>query len=92
LTVSHQAIELQTNTPIGTVFYGGLARGKVVQLHLSLHQLEREPEILGFLIEESDSGFVKPFGEWIRENSVGAGMVLFTEVGAEPKIQTIEVR
>lgn len=90
--MSHAAIELVTGLPIATAFFGGADRGKVVQLHLSAHQLKREPAIVEFLIEDSDSGFCEPFGEWLRRETIGAGMVLFTEVGSEPKIPTIAVK
>jgi hypothetical protein len=73
---------------IATAFFGGIARGKVVQLHFDPEHFQ-DPRVLREDVRDSDSDLLSTFEQWLRVECSNANMVLFTGFNSESKVASI---
>lgn len=72
---------------LATAFFGGMDRGKVVQIHLEPRDLEA---FLGVTVFDHDSELVSTFEEWLKVECQNADMVIFDRDAAE-KVSTVPI-
>jgi len=73
---------ISTHRPFATAFFGGVDRGKIVQLHMKPEDLN---DLTLSLLVEDELDIVEPFGDWLRGQCVNARMILFDCGLADPK-------
>jgi hypothetical protein len=90
--MSHSAISTVTGQVFATAFFGGIDRGKVIQVHARSSDL---PILLPLMVEDSDYGEPSTFENWLRWNchrpdQKAPGMILF-DPNAPPKVDSVPI-
>lgn len=78
---------MECGSVVATVFEN--PNGKVIEIHLDPEHLTMSH--LKNLVEDSDSGFTRPFGEWLSVESKTAKHILFTGLGSCHRTSEIKI-
>jgi hypothetical protein len=80
--MSRSCKSVVTGQTFATAFFGGLDRGKVIQLHMEPRDLEH---FVNRSVQDDDSGVIESLGDWLQGECHNAKMILFDRY-APPKV------